>query len=121
MWSRVYIPPLVVPVNRVRVSCDIVHLSFPGPKDVLNSALSKRESESKDIRKSGTYKACRMMWSFSETVPICVEIIVKSLKPCRVDSIDDQKLQTTEALYIQFFVYSNRRFIRYAAVTSCIL
>ena len=71
-----YIPPLVVPVNRVRVSCDIVHLSFPGPKDVRNPALSKRETESKDIRKSGTYKACRMMRSFSETVPICLEITI---------------------------------------------
>ena len=63
-----YIPPLVVPVNRVRVSCDIVHLSFPGPKDVRNPALSMYETESKDIRKSGTYRACRMR-SLSETVP----------------------------------------------------
>ena len=70
-----YILPLVVPVNRVRLSCDIVHLSCPGPKDVRNPALSKHDAESKDIQKSGTYKACRLK-SFSETVPICVEITI---------------------------------------------
>ena len=66
-----YLPQLVVPVKRVRVPCDIVHLSFPGPKDVCNPALSKRDTESKDIRKSGTYRACNVRF-FSGMVPMLI-------------------------------------------------
>ena len=66
---------MIVPVSRSWEFCDIRHFPFPGPKDVRNPALSKQDTDSRDILNVGTYRACSMR-QLSGTVPICVQVTV---------------------------------------------
>ena len=52
----------MVPVNKLRVLSDIMHLPFP--KAVRNLALSKHDTESRDTLNSGTCRASPSLMYF---------------------------------------------------------